>query len=55
MQFEVINREKIGVMVTEYTECIPSQEVLRDMEKHGFTFKLDGKRITPREIERLRK
>lgn len=55
MRFEVINREKIGVMVTEYTECIPSQEVLRDMEKHGFTFKLDGKRITPREIERLRK
>lgn len=54
MLFKVINPQKVGVMVTEYPECIPNQEILKDMAENGFTFKVDGKRISVKEIEKIR-
>ena len=54
MIFVVYNPQKKGVMQTEQWGCVPNQEILKDMAENGFTFKIDGKRISPKEIEKLR-
>lgn len=54
VEFKVINPQKYGVMRTNYLECIPNHEVLKEMSESGYKFTLNGKRITVNEIEKLR-
>ena len=52
MRFEVINRNNVTVMNTEFIECIPSDEVLQLMSEAGHKFKVDKKIISRKKISR---
>ena len=54
MRFEVINRNNITVMNTEFIECIPSDEVLQLMSEAGHKFKVDKKIISRKKIKELK-
>lgn len=43
MLFEVLASGKVKAS-TEYLDCVPAQEILRDMERAGYSFRLNGKR-----------
>ena len=50
MKFEVIRKEtKETLMSTHSAECIPFS-LLKDMERDGYKFKIDGKVMHPAEI-----
>ena len=50
MKFEVIRKEtKETLMSTHSAECIPFS-LLKDMERDGYKFKIDGKVMHPSEI-----
>lgn len=50
MKFEVIRKEtKETLMSTHSAECIPFS-MLKDMEKDGYKFKIDGKVMHPADI-----
>lgn len=50
MEFEVINRDGIVVFNTEYQECVPSSQDLKDMETGGYKFRIDGKMVKASKI-----
>lgn len=54
MRFEVINRNNITVMNTEFIECIPSDETLQLMSESGHKFKVDKKIISRKKIKELK-
>lgn len=54
MRFEVINRNNVTVMNTEFIECIPSDEVLQLMSEAGHKFKVDKKIISRKKIKELK-
>lgn len=54
MKFEVINRNNITVMNTEFIECIPSDDVLQLMSEAGHKFKVDKKIISRKKIKELK-
>ena len=43
MLFEVLMGGKVKAS-TEHLDCVPTQEILRDMERAGYSFRLNGKR-----------
>ena len=43
MLFEVLMDGKVKAS-TEHLDCIPTPEILRDMERAGYSFRLNGKR-----------
>lgn len=53
LKFEVINRDGIVVFNTEYKECIPSLQELKDMESGGYKFMVDGKTVKASKIDNL--
>lgn len=53
MKFEVINRDGVVVFNTEYKECIPSLQELKDMESGGYKFRIDGKTMKVSKIDVL--
>ncbi len=53
MKFEVINRDGVVVFNTEYKECIPSLQELKDMESSGYKFRVDGKTVKAGKIDVL--
>lgn len=53
MKFEVINRDGVVVFNTEYKECIPSLQELKDMESGGYKFRVDGKTVKASKIDNL--
>lgn len=53
MKFEVINRDGAVVFNTEYKECIPSLQELKDMESGGYKFRIDGKMVKASNIDAL--
>lgn len=54
MRFEVINRNNVTVMNTEFIKCIPSDEVLQLMSEAGHKFKVDKKIISRKKIKELK-
>lgn len=54
MKFEVINRNNVTVMNTEFIECIPSDDVLQLMSEAGHKFKVDKKIISRKKIKELK-
>ena len=54
MRFEVINRNNVTVMNTEFIECIPSDKVLQLMSEAGHKFKVDKKIISRKKIKELK-
>lgn len=48
--FEVYNQKGIRVMYTYDAKCRPDAKQLSSMSKAGYTFKLNGKRLTKKEI-----
>lgn len=50
MKFEVLNGNN-PVFYTEYRECVPTIEELKSMYKHGYTFKLNNKKIILKRLE----
>lgn len=54
MTFKVISPHGSGAMSTEHWSCVPGHNDLLCMSKAGFTFKMDGKKVKPSEIERRR-
>lgn len=53
MKFEVINRDGVVVFNTEYKDCIPSLQELKDMESCGYKFRIDGKMVKAGKIDNL--
>ena len=53
MLFEVLMDGRVKAS-TEYLECIPVLEILRDMERAGYGFRLNGKRCRAREAAAAR-
>lgn len=54
MKFEVVKGgEKF--MSTEHWECVYNDDILADMKKAGYSFKLDGKAATVATISAARK
>lgn len=53
MLFEVLMDGKVKAS-TEHLECIPAPEILRDMEREGYGFRLNGKRCRAREAAAAR-
>lgn len=53
MLFEVIKDDQI-VACTNSISCIYSVEQLRDIQKAGFTFRLNGKKATINEVKSIR-
>ena len=49
MKFEVC-RNNCTVFSTAYKECIPTADVLKLMQSAGYTFKLNGKKITFKQL-----
>ncbi len=54
MKFIIKNPQNLGVMSTEYPECVPNREILREMSNYGYKFYLNGKKISVNEAEKLR-
>jgi hypothetical protein len=54
MIFTITNPQGAGAMRTEHWPCVPAQKDLQQMNKVGFSFKMDGKKVKPSEIERRR-
>lgn len=50
MKFQVINAEGNCVMTTNYSSCIPYDD-LDHMAKAGYRFKIDGKTVARKHIE----
>lgn len=50
LKFEVINRDGVVVFNTEYKDCIPSLQDLKDMESVGYKFRIDGKMMKASKI-----
>lgn len=44
MLFEVYKENKC-MFSTDHKECIPDKDILKSMNKSGYTFKLKGKKI----------
>ena len=44
MKFEVIGSDGKVKMSTEHKRCIPSATALKQIEKAGYRFRVDGKR-----------
>ena len=53
MLFEVIKDDQI-VACTNNLNCIYSVEQLRDIQKSGFTFRLNGEQATINEVKSIR-
>lgn len=47
---KIINPHGTGVMRTEYRECYPKREDLSQMERTGYKFYLDGKRVKTKDL-----
>lgn len=54
MKFEVINDKGQVVMTTTSTECIPDKDMLDNMSKSGYKFRLDGKTVTKKQLSELK-
>lgn len=46
----VVSRDGVDLMSTESVKCIPDKEMLVNMQKNGYKFKLDNKNITVQKI-----
>ena len=53
MKFEVIDNTGKTVMVTSYSEYIPTKEQINLMTKAGYKFKMDGKVLSKKAIDDL--
>ena len=51
----MINKDGKSVMSTEHISCFPTKEQLSSMVKAGYKFKIDGKPVTKKKIEELKK
>ena len=49
MKFEVC-KKNCTVFLTEHKECIPTAEKLKSMQSAGYTFKLNDKKITLKQL-----
>ena len=47
MLFEVFNEKGSRVFYTEHEGCLPAAAQIKQMQKTGYTFKVDGKRWRP--------
>ena len=54
MIFTITNPSGSGVMRTEHWSCVPNRQDLIQMSSVGFSFRMDGKKTKPSEIERRR-
>lgn len=52
MIFEIV-KDGQTVFVTEHKECIFPSRTLRTMSKAGYTFRLNGKRVSAEKINSL--
>ena len=50
MLFEVFGPDKLPRMGTNYVECIYDRQILKRMHESGFSFKLNGKRATIKDV-----
>jgi len=50
MKFEAMDREGKVKMSTEEPGCVYPEDVLRDMEKAGYTFRMDGRKCRAGEV-----
>lgn len=54
MKFEVCKKNCI-VFSTEYKECMPTADKLKSMQSAGYTFKLNDKKITLKQLTNVLK
>ena len=55
MKFVAYDRDKCAKMSTTYVECLPDIDTLTSMTSVGYTFKIDGKQVSIKDIEAIRK
>lgn len=51
MKFEVC-KKNATIFITEYKKCVPNTDVLKSMQSAGYTFKLDDKKITLKQLSK---
>ena len=49
MRFEVC-KKNCTVFLTEHKKCVPNSDTLKSMYSAGYTFKLDGKKMTLKQL-----
>lgn len=55
IDFQIVDSNNSIAMRTNHISCIPPDSHLASMETIGYKFKLDGKFVTRRKINALRK
>lgn len=52
MKFEIIKNGN-PVFVTEHMDCIHPIQILRSMNKAGYTFRIDGRKVSLTEVIKI--